>query len=361
MSKTLAEVRRLTLLVEAQERQIMAQHEALQRQSLAEKALVERMYSFVPSAWALKEPPKLSPAAAPKPGRPQPRSSAAADGKPLAAPTLHYFPLSQPSRSVMLLLKAGGVEYDAVPVNIMKGEKVKPNPLGGVPYLQDAAFGLELGEGMAIMIHMCETRSAALGRFYPADPKARALCHYYMHWHHTGSRSSTALLRALLGDDVAAQEAAVYTVLPAFLFLEKSLARQGTTFFAGAQLTLADLTLLTEIDQLAPVLSVLFKDGLFPKLDVWRAAIADALPAYPDQGVRMIEGMFAADPSATKLDALKAAIGSKIVGAVNSLTAAEGAAVPSEVDANGDGEVTFLEMRAYLDRVQQEESAALLT
>jgi hypothetical protein len=70
LTKTLAEVRRLALIVEQQEHKIMMQQEQLQRQNVAEKALIERMQSFVPSAWAPPETPRCSP----NPAQSQPRS-----------------------------------------------------------------------------------------------------------------------------------------------------------------------------------------------------------------------------------------------------------------------------------------------
>ena len=53
----------------------------------------------------------------------------------------------------------GGVEFEHVPVNVMAGEKCKPNPTGSVPYIEDPATDVSMGEGLAILVHLCETHS----------------------------------------------------------------------------------------------------------------------------------------------------------------------------------------------------------
>jgi len=278
--------------------------------------------------------------------------------KALAAPKVHLFALSQPSRSVQILLEAGGVEFETVQVALMAGEKCKPNPTGSVPYIEDAATGVSMGEGLAILVHLCETRPALSG-YYPADPKTRATINYWLHWHHTGSRTSTMFFRALfMSDDVALHEKELYKVLPQFLFMEQALSRQGTPYFAGDALTIADLALVTEVDQLDACLDVLFGDGLFPLLEAWRARVGQ-LPAYANNpGLQMLKGM--APMMAPKVAALKDAVGPKIADAVKALTAtassAADAVAPSAVDANNDGKITPAEVGAYLARLDAEDS-----
>ena len=107
---------------------------------------------------------------------------------------IHWFPMSQPSRAVALLCDMAKLNVEFKMVNIMKGEKCKANPLGSVPYLQDHQkdFSVNMGEGGAILIHLCETRNSHCKQYYPANPQIRSKIHYWMHWHHTGARNSTS-------------------------------------------------------------------------------------------------------------------------------------------------------------------------
>lgn len=253
-----------------------------------------------------------------------------------------------------MLLEAGGVEFDHVPVNLMAGEKCKPNPTGSVPYIEDPATNVSMGEGLAILVHLCETRPA-LSAYYPADAVTRANVNYWLHWHHTGSRASTMLIRAMFAsDDVALHEKELYKVLPNFLFMEQALGRQGSPYFAGGTLTIADLAMVTEVDQLDAILDIIFGDGLFPLLDAWRARVGE-LPAYASNvGLQMLKGM--APMMAPKAAALKEAVGPKIADAVKALAAAASSAseTPGDVDANADGKITPAEVGAYLARLDAE-------
>ena len=273
-----------------------------------------------------------------------------------APPTVYLFAASQPARSVEMLLTAGNVAFKNVPVDLMKGEKCMANPVGSVPYIEDAAFGVSMGEGLAIMVHLCETRKE-LKPFYPSDPKVRATINYWLHWHHLGTRKSTMFFRAIfMSDDVAVHEAALLKVVPNFLYLEQALARQGTSYLAGESVTIADLALITEVDQLDAFMDLLFGDGLFPLLEAWRARMGQ-LPAYANNpGLAMVKGM--APMFAGKITAVKASLGPKLIDAVKALTAAAGApaAVTAAVDTNADGVVTPAEVGAYLAKQAEDET-----
>lgn len=277
----------------------------------------------------------------------------------IAPPKVYLYAISQPSRSVEMLLAMGGVSFENAPVDLMAGERCEPNPTGAVPYIEDAAFGISMGEGMAILVHLCETRPA-LKAYYPSEPKMKAAVNYWLHWNHTGARLSTLFLRSLLTDDVAAQKAAFFKMLPQHVFMEQALKRQGTPFFAGEAVTIADLALIPEIDQLDVVFDTIFGVGLFPLLEAWRARMG-GLSAYAENpGLKMLKEVFAPMLTA-KATALKEAVGVGIADAVAGL-AKETKSVVNKVDENKDGKITPAEVSAFLTRlVETEEMEEIAT
>ncbi len=73
--------------------------------------------------------------------------------------TLYGFPLSQPTRSVLLLLQENKIEYDFVLVDALKGETrkqefLKINPAGLVPCVRHNDF--LLAESSAILQYLAE-------------------------------------------------------------------------------------------------------------------------------------------------------------------------------------------------------------
>jgi glutathione S-transferase len=88
---------------------------------------------------------------------------------------VYGFPISQPTRSVLMLLSETENALEFVPVNIMTGENKETefltvNPPGLGPAIDDDGFCL--GESAAIMQYLAETRG--MQSFYPTDPRVRA-------------------------------------------------------------------------------------------------------------------------------------------------------------------------------------------
>ena len=76
---------------------------------------------------------------------------------------LYYFPLSEPSRSVLLLIKEAKIDCEVITVDLMKGEHKKPeylavNPLGLVPTIIEDD-GYVLCESGAVLTYLAESRS----------------------------------------------------------------------------------------------------------------------------------------------------------------------------------------------------------
>ena len=101
--------------------------------------------------------------------------------------TLYGFPVSQPTRSVLILLSAGNIQYEYVNIDIRTGEQkqeafLKINPNGQVPALKHDDFVLT--EGAAILQYLAENVNDVSG-WYPKDPHTRARTNQWLHWAHT--------------------------------------------------------------------------------------------------------------------------------------------------------------------------------
>ena len=274
--------------------------------------------------------------------------------------TIYWFPMSQPSRAVALLCDMAKLNVEFKMVNIMKGEKCKANPLGSVPYLQDQQkdFSVNMGEGGAILIHLCETRNSQCKKYYPANPQIRSKIHYWMHWHHTGARnSSSKIMRDLFFPTTTKEQ--VVTDMKAFLpvlhYLDQSLKQQGTKFLACDNVTIADMFLLAEIDQLDPVIDATFSDGLFPNLENWRKSMS-SLPSYaknfaPIQGFHNSD-MFKARTEWFKESIQETNLDEAVATMRKTMEATDDSSTNKDIDANGDGEISYEEYKQYLLRSQ---------
>ena len=101
--------------------------------------------------------------------------------------TLYGFPVSQPTRSVLILLATASIEHEYVNIDIRAGEQkqeayLKINPNGQVPALKHDDFVLT--EGAAILQYLAEN-VAGLDGWYPKDPHTRARTNQWLHWTHT--------------------------------------------------------------------------------------------------------------------------------------------------------------------------------
>jgi glutathione S-transferase len=114
---------------------------------------------------------------------------------------LYGMPLSQPTRSVMLLCAENNIPYNLTLVDARKFDTKKPDflklfPVGYAPAINDEGFLLT--ESAAIMQYLCEKHQ--LTSWYPCKGtndhavQARAKVNFWLHWHHGSMRSSTRSL-----------------------------------------------------------------------------------------------------------------------------------------------------------------------
>jgi glutathione S-transferase len=97
--------------------------------------------------------------------------------------TLYFHPFSQHSRRVVSLLKAAGLPYKAIPVDLAAGEHRGPayleiNPNHQVPTLVDG--DVKLHESHAILRYLCSRHG--LTDWYPEDTVRRAMTEQWLDW-----------------------------------------------------------------------------------------------------------------------------------------------------------------------------------
>eukprot|EP00005_Dracoamoeba_jomungandri_P005035 CAMPEP_0174258114 /NCGR_PEP_ID=MMETSP0439-20130205/7171_1 /TAXON_ID=0 /ORGANISM="Stereomyxa ramosa, Strain Chinc5" /LENGTH=153 /DNA_ID=CAMNT_0015341495 /DNA_START=161 /DNA_END=619 /DNA_ORIENTATION=+ len=129
-------------------------------------------------------------------------------------------------------------------------EFLKKNPLGKVPVLEEDGFYLP--EGAAILAYIADSNN--LTDVFPSDPKARGSVNRWLHWNHTGARKFTLeFLHSVFfappdADKPALIQAGAEKVGPILEYMNSHL--EGSKFLAGDNLTLADIFVAPEADQL---------------------------------------------------------------------------------------------------------------
>lgn len=172
----------------------------------------------------------------------------------MSKPRLYTYFRSSSAWRVRLALAVKGVEYDAVPVNLLKGEQLSAdyadvNPLRAVPAL--VIDGQTLTESTAIIEYLEETRPSP--PLLPNDPIGRA---------HTRRLAQIVVsdiqpvqnLRVLkkldadhqVGAD-GKQAWARHWIAEGFVAFEKVLEQTSGRFSVGDDVTLADLCLLPQV------------------------------------------------------------------------------------------------------------------
>ena len=217
-----------------------------------------------------------------------PLFSKSACSRGLKSLTIYGFPLSQPTRSVLLLCKENSIPYTFKLVDALKGENLKPefrkiHPAGLVPAIEDEE-GFVLGESGAILQYLSEVHG--LNSWYPSDFKQRAKVNFWLHWNHNNTRVSTkkVLVSKLFPPKSGSTEAfeiGVKALAKAVSFIESHLIRTDSLFLVGDHPTIADLAVVTELDQQLPSAFNFFDFSPYPKVTKWMQAIEN-LKSYKE-------------------------------------------------------------------------------
>ena len=212
--------------------------------------------------------------------------------------------MSQPTRSVRLLLAMNQIPYDFEIVDAIKGDNRKMDfksqfPNGLVPVIDDSGHKVE--ESANILTYLCNKNG--LDQFYPIHPYARSKVDFWLHWHHSNARSSTRMLlhpklfpklpdaenRFIAGQK---QLSKVLTFMDSQLDSRPFLADMSNctnlTMPSGEvqvlteeQCTIADLMVITEFDQHLPGAFDLIDYSPYKNVQRWMKDLAD-MPAYQE-------------------------------------------------------------------------------
>ena len=177
--------------------------------------------------------------------------------KPGTRPILYHDPTSEPCRAVHWLAVEAGIDIDIEYTWLTRGEHREPsflavNPLHQVPAMMHGDF--RLAEASAIMRYLVDLDGSS-DRWIGATPRARARTNQLLSWHHTNTRTRLTLdyfLPVLLmpayfaappPDDAAHRRAECRASLERL----ESLLREGDPYLGGAQPSLADLYIASDL------------------------------------------------------------------------------------------------------------------
>jgi glutathione S-transferase len=194
-------------------------------------------------------------------------------------------PVSQPVRAVIWPCLIKKCPFKLVPVAPGKGTRTPDflamNPSGQIPAIDDNGF--KMGESMAIMQYLAESRSWS--DLWPADHKERARISMYMHYHHRSIRDASILLIAPLFNVKAyvpeTEDVRRRHLEEALRTLDTHYLSNNTPYLAGKDLTLADLACYSELGQLLPQFHNLWDFSSTPNLQTWLARMAQ-VPHHDD-------------------------------------------------------------------------------
>ena len=168
--------------------------------------------------------------------------------------TIYGSDLSGPANKVRFVANYAGIPYEYRRINLREGEQkqewfLKINPLGKVPALSDDNFCMF--ESGAMAKYLCEKSSSTL---YPKDLQQRAIVEQWTDFANlhimvnVSKVTYNRLFAPRMGfpaspESIADGEKFLGQYLP---FIDKQLAQHK--YLAGAQITLADMTLLAALD-----------------------------------------------------------------------------------------------------------------
>ncbi|XP_026729937.1 glutathione S-transferase 1-like [Trichoplusia ni] len=182
---------------------------------------------------------------------------------------LYTMDLSPPVRAAMMACDIFSVAYERVEVNLLEQEQMKPeflkkNPLHSLPVLEDD--DLILHDSHAIMMYLADAYGMDES-WYPKNNKKRALVNQKLFF-------DTAILFPRLRNVTYSivnegkkniTQKMLDSIDEAYGFMEAFLSR--STYIAGEDVTIADLSVVSDISSLAYILPI--DAQKFPKTLDW--------------------------------------------------------------------------------------------
>lgn len=203
-----------------------------------------------------------------------------------------YFDLmSQPSRAVVLFLKANKLQFTPKPIALRKGEHLKEdfgaiNPFRLVPAIDDNGF--KLTESVAILRYLADKYQVS-DHWYPKDLQKRARVDTYMAWQHLNLRLFGSLVfrtkvidPRMTGKPIDKKKLAeCETQLDICLDKIDTIFLREASFLGGNEISVADLLGICELMQPYAVGHDVFRGR--PKLDSWAKRVQQQLQPDFDQ------------------------------------------------------------------------------
>ncbi|KAM4049092.1 glutathione S-transferase theta-1-like [Anomaloglossus baeobatrachus] len=201
--------------------------------------------------------------------------------------TLYLDLVSQPCRAVYVFAKANNIPFKHEEVLLFRGDQMaedfgKVNPLRKVPSLKDGDF--TMAESTAILQYLANKYKTP-DHWYPSDLQKRARVDEYLAWQHTNTRPHAArvfwikgMTPYLLGHEATPEH--LNPALSEFNTTLKSIETkflQDKPFFAGDEVSIADLVAIVEIMQPISAGVDVFEDK--PKLSAWKHRVEEAIGA----------------------------------------------------------------------------------
>jgi glutathione S-transferase len=172
---------------------------------------------------------------------------------------LYYDAMSQPSRALLLFIRANSIPCEEIAVALRKGEHKKEefkqiNPFQKVPVIEHNGF--KLTESVSILRYLSR-EFPVKDHWYPKDTKLRAKVDEYMAWQHLNLRMFGSMvfqhkIIIPLAKGQPPNERSVKTFekgLEGVLEQIEKVWLRENPYIAGKELSIADLLAVTELEQ----------------------------------------------------------------------------------------------------------------
>nr|AKS40350.1 glutathione S-transferase theta 1 [Chilo suppressalis] len=201
--------------------------------------------------------------------------------------------MSQPSRTLYILLKTIKCDFETKLVDLRKGqhfsdEFTKINKIQRVPVIEHNGF--ILSESVAIVNYL--SREGIIpDNLYPQDSKKRARVEEFLEWHHIGLRLPCSMYfrvkqldPIITGKQPEAKTVAGYEnrMLQSLDTFSTKWLNQGHDFLCGNTVTVADLFAACELEQ--PRMAGYDPKEHFPAIATWAKKVQQHFNPYYDEG-----------------------------------------------------------------------------
>ncbi|XP_055693139.1 glutathione S-transferase theta-3-like [Lutzomyia longipalpis] len=199
--------------------------------------------------------------------------------------------MSQPSRSLHILLNMAEIPYDPVTIALREGDQFtesfsdEVNKLRTIPCINDEGFKVA---GSVTIVRYLAEKTDEITQWYPVDAQKRARVDEYLEWHHLNTRTplsgyfvaSWLIPRKTRKPPNAKKMEKLRNEVNKSLDLLENLWLRSGDFLIDNQLTIADIWAVCEIEQLSLTPLDVMKER--PKLKAWMERVRNATNPFYD-------------------------------------------------------------------------------